>query len=103
MLCIMCDLPRNLADWAGFPGAIPGGGGGGGGAAGAGAGGISEVTAADVYRDLVRVVNALSKCEALYRVLENGSVYIMTHLARSLDELQDAFETQVYVQYGRTT
>lgn len=93
MLCIMCDLPRNLADWAGFSGMASGGGGG---AAGAGVGGHTDVTAADVYRDLVKVVKALSKCEALYRVFENGSVYIVSHLARSLDELQEAFDQQIH-------
>ena len=59
--------------------------GGGGGAAGAGVGGHTDVTAADVYRDLVKVVKALSKCEAGENSTRDDDIvreqYTSTHLA----------------------
>jgi tRNA G18 (ribose-2'-O)-methylase SpoU/23S rRNA U2552 (ribose-2'-O)-methylase RlmE/FtsJ len=108
MLCIMCDLPRNLQDWAGF-GAYGGGGAaaegaaeGGGGSGGAAAAAAAAVVAADaeevaaVYATLIRVVKQMAECEALFRTFETGTLHIVTHLARSMDDLQDAFNDEVH-------
>jgi hypothetical protein len=74
MLCIMCDSPRNLADWAGFSDLQAGGA--------AAPAASTTMSSTQVYRTLVALVEALAANEALYRVFENGGIHIVTHLAR---------------------